>query len=191
MGKTFNIYMTGVGGQGIGLLAELLARAADKAGLEVKGSDTHGLAQRGGIVASHLRIGPGTGSPLVEAGRADLVVALERNEALRALRNMLARGGVLLWYDAAWQPLDVRLGKSEAVTAEELLAEAAAVGARARKIFRDGLSDPRQQNMVLVADIAAGGLIPGVGLDHYRAALADLLDGSALERNLAVLEGRG
>ena len=55
--NAFNVYMTGVGGQGIGLLSEILLRAADHAGHTVKGVDTHGLAQRGGIVVSSLRFG--------------------------------------------------------------------------------------------------------------------------------------
>ena len=189
MGEAYNIYMTGVGGQGIGLLSELLARAAAHAGLAVKGCDTHGLAQRGGIVSSHLRLGEGAHSPLVEAGKADLVVALERCEALRALKTMLAPSGVLLWYDASWQPLDVRLGKEADVATEEVFAEAAARGVSARRVFREELEDPRQQNMALVADIAGAGLIPGIGPEHYRAALADLLDGEALSKNIAVLEG--
>ena len=55
--NTFNVFMIGVGGQGIGLLSEVLIRAADRAGHRVKGVDTHGLAQRGGPVISHLRLG--------------------------------------------------------------------------------------------------------------------------------------
>ena len=75
--KPFNIYLTGVGGQGIGLLIEILLRAADHAGFPVKGVDTHGLAQRGGIVVSQIRIGEEAHSPLIRQGEADLVVALE------------------------------------------------------------------------------------------------------------------
>ena len=52
--KKFNIYLTGVGGQGIGLISEILLRAADYAGFNVKSVDTHGLAQRGGIVVSQI-----------------------------------------------------------------------------------------------------------------------------------------
>ena len=55
--KPMNIYMAGVGGQGIGLLAEVLTRACVAAGYNVRGCDTHGLAHRGGVVVSHLRIG--------------------------------------------------------------------------------------------------------------------------------------
>ena len=54
--KSLNIFMIGVGGQGIGLLSEVLLRAADYAALRVKAVDTHGLAQRGGVVVSHLRL---------------------------------------------------------------------------------------------------------------------------------------
>jgi indolepyruvate ferredoxin oxidoreductase beta subunit len=187
MAKPFDIYMTGVGGQGIGLLAELLARAADHAGLTVRGSDTHGLAQRGGIVASHLRLGEGAHSPLVEVGKADLVVALERHEALRALRGMLSPTGVLVWYDAEWQPLEVRLRRAPPVAALEVLDEARSTGRTAYKVFSPDLEDPRAQNVVLVSAIASRGLIPGVGIAHCEAALADLLEGPTLEMNLALL----
>lgn len=54
--KSYNVYMSGVGGQGIGLLSEVLLRAADYAGYRVKAVDTHGLAQRGGIVVSQVRM---------------------------------------------------------------------------------------------------------------------------------------
>jgi len=193
MGNTFNIYMTGVGGQGIGLLAELLARAVDHAGIAMKGCDTHGLAQRGGIVASHLRLGEGAHSPLVEPGTADLVVALERHEAIRGLRTMLSASGTLVWYDASWQPLPVRLRKAQPVEASEVLTEASGRGVAAVKVFLDGLDDPRKQNMVLAGELVARGLVPGVAMDHLRAALGDLLDGPALAENLALLErvGRG
>jgi indolepyruvate ferredoxin oxidoreductase beta subunit len=99
---TFNIYMTGVGGQGIGMLSEVLLRAADYAGYDVKAVDTHGLAQRGGMVVSHLRIGKQVYAPLVPKGEADMVVSLERHEAFQALIHMLKPGGVLIYYDAVW-----------------------------------------------------------------------------------------
>ncbi len=63
--NAFNIYLCGVGGQGIGLLSEVLLRGGDYAGLKAKAVDTHGLAQRGGIVVSHLRFGSSVFSPMV------------------------------------------------------------------------------------------------------------------------------
>ena len=111
---SFNIYLTGVGGQGIGLLSEILLRSADHAGLKVKAVDTHGLAQRGGIVISHLRIGEKVFSPLIFRNQADLVVALERNEALRGLNAALKDNGTLIYYDTSWQPLEVRTCRPQA-----------------------------------------------------------------------------
>ena len=68
----FNIYLCGVGGQGIGLLCEILLRAADHAGLVARAVDTHGLAQRGGTVISHIRLGEAVFSPLIGDGQAHL-----------------------------------------------------------------------------------------------------------------------
>ncbi len=123
-----DIYLIGVGGQGIGLLSETLVRAADRAGLAVKGVDTHGLAQRGGMVASHVRIGAGAHSPLVMAGQADMVVALERHEALRGVNLYLRDGGTLVYYDSVWQPLNVRLKKDKALDVAVITGECRAQG---------------------------------------------------------------
>jgi indolepyruvate ferredoxin oxidoreductase beta subunit len=86
----FNIYLSGVGGQGIGLLSEIILRAADHAGHAAKAVDTHGLAQRGGIVVSQIRLGASAHSPLIPAGQADLAIGLERHEALRAMQRPCA-----------------------------------------------------------------------------------------------------
>lgn len=188
MAKSYNVYITGVGGQGIGLLAEVLARAAGKAGLSVRGCDTHGLAQRGGAVSSFLRIGPGGHSPLFAEGTADLVLALERCEALRACREWLSPGGTILWYDTTWQPLPVRLGEAEAIVATDIAAACQALGARDLRLAREGLADPRMQNSLLVRALSRGGIIPGLEAGHYRAALEDLMEGRALEANLALLD---
>jgi len=90
--QPLNIHLAGVGGQGIGLLNEILLRAADHAGYNAIGVDTHGLAQRGGIVVSEIRLGETVHSPLIGNGQADLVVALERHEALRAALQFLKVG---------------------------------------------------------------------------------------------------
>lgn len=186
MNDPFNIYLCGVGGQGIGLLSELLSRAADHAGLSVHGCDTHGLAQRGGMVTSHLRLGQAR-SPLVPDGQADLVVALERTEALRAARDMLRDGGTLVWYDAAWQALDVRLGRHAATTEADVRSAVSARRGTAWRVHVADLPDARMQNMALVAEILRRGLVPGLGRAHVEAALSDLLDGATLEANRALL----
>ena len=65
MENPFNIFLIGVGGQGIGLVSEVIARAADVAGIAVHGADTHGLAQRGGSVSSFIRLGDKAYSPMI------------------------------------------------------------------------------------------------------------------------------
>ena len=187
--EKFDIYIIGVGGQGVGLLSETLIRAADHAGLPVKGVDTHGLAQRGGMVVSHVRIGAGAHSPLVMAGQAEMVVALERHEALRGLNLYLKDGGTLVYYDTSWQPLNVRLKKEKALEAAVISRECRARGIREIVVFQAGLEDPRMQNVAVLAGICRVGLLPGVNAGHVEAALNDLLAGPVLEKNLALLHG--
>jgi indolepyruvate ferredoxin oxidoreductase beta subunit len=186
MKTCFNIYMTGVGGQGIGLLAEILARAADYSGLPVRGCDTHGLAQRGGMVASHLRLGR-SWSPLVPDGEADLVIALERHEAVRAADTMLKSGGTIIWYDTSLQPLDVRMGLAAALGSDDMQKLAEARGIRAIRVCRDDLPEARMQNIALVSSILVHGLIPGLGTSQVRKAMKDLMTGAVLDANLALL----
>jgi len=88
------IVLSGVGGQGILFLTRLLAEAAIAGGFPVLTSETHGMAQRGGGVISHLKVG-GFDSPLVRTGRADLLLVLkEENVVLH--REFLADGGALV-----------------------------------------------------------------------------------------------
>jgi indolepyruvate ferredoxin oxidoreductase beta subunit len=182
----FNVFMIGVGGQGIGLLSEVLIRAADAAGLVVVGCDTHGLAQRGGTVISHLRIGASAHSPLVAEGAADLVLALERHEALRAMRSMLRDSGTMAWYDASWQPLDVRLGRAPEVSRKDIESEAARRGIASHRVHVRDLEDPRMQNVAVLAEAARAGLVPGLSPSHYRQAMGDLMEGPTLEANLGL-----
>ncbi len=184
----FDIYLAGVGGQGIGLLSETLARAVDYSGQRVIGADTHGLAQRGGMVSSHLRIGTGAHSVLITRYSADLVVALERHEALRGMLDYLKDGGTLVYYDAVWQPLDVRLRRAAQVRNEDIEAEAARKKAKVLRVFKEDLADSRMQNVIVMAELSKAKLIPGVEKEHYIAALSDLLSGRALEVNLKAFE---
>lgn len=186
MNEVFNIYMSGVGGQGIGLLSEILARAADHAGMILRACDTHGLAQRGGMVSSHLRLGKAF-SPLVPDGQADLVIALERTEALRAAHDMLKPGGVLIWYDAAWQALDVRLGENPQIVPDDVMAAVVQKEGKAYKVLQDDLPDTRMQNVAVVSQLLKLRLIPGLERPHVEAAMADLMAGSVLPANLALL----
>ncbi len=88
MPKDGSILFCGVGGQGILLASEITSYALVAAGYDIKKSEVHGMAQRGGSVEAHLRYGEKVYSPLIEPGGADIVVAFEQLEALRYMPYM-------------------------------------------------------------------------------------------------------
>lgn len=91
-----SILIVGVGGQGVILASDVLASVCLAQGLDVKKSDVHGMAQRGGIVYSFVRYGPVVHSPMIEEGQADAVVAMEWAEALRWLPYLRPEGTVIV-----------------------------------------------------------------------------------------------
>ena len=186
-----NIYLCGVGGQGIGVLSAVLTQACLAAGHQVMGADTHGLAQRGGIVVSHLRLGRGVFTPRITAGQAGLVVALERLEAYRAICNMLQDGGTAVYYDSSQQPIAVRLGKSEYPSNEDLQQACAKRNCRLERVELDNLPDHRMQNVALLGRIAQLEIIPGVTPEVLDISLRDILPAHALEQNLEVFKRAG
>ena len=96
MDKTMNLFLSGVGGQGILLASEVISSACLKSGFDVKQSEVHGMAQRGGSVISHIRFGHRVYSPLIEPGDADIVVSFEMLEALRYLPYMNKKTRVIV-----------------------------------------------------------------------------------------------
>lgn len=93
--NTMNVVLCGLGGQGILFMTKILAQAALRKGFNVLGAETHGMAQRGGSVVSHLRLGDVQGS-LVETGGAHALLALEENEGYRNLPFLSQGGGMFV-----------------------------------------------------------------------------------------------
>lgn len=93
-----NCMIVGVGGQGTVLAARLIGAAALQNGFDVRGSETIGMAQRGGTVISHVRIGSDIHSPLIPSGKVDVMIAFEPGEAIRAL-SFLNKNSVLVVSD--------------------------------------------------------------------------------------------
>lgn len=89
---TTNILVVGIGGQGVMTAAEMLARAALNQGYDVKKTEVAGMAQRGGVVSSHVRFGPKVYSPQIDPGEADLLIGFEAAEALRWLPHLRPTG---------------------------------------------------------------------------------------------------
>lgn len=95
--NVFNILISGVGGQGVLLTSKIIAEAALLAGLDVKQSEVHGMAQRGGSVLSQARFGDKVFSPIVTEGEADLLIGFEPLETARYLHFLKDAGGVVIY----------------------------------------------------------------------------------------------
>ena len=91
-----SVILCGVGGQGTVLASKLISYAAMTKGEDVKSAETIGMAQRGGSVTSHVRIGEGAFSPLIPEGKADVMIAFEPAEAVRNLRYLKHDGVVVV-----------------------------------------------------------------------------------------------
>lgn len=103
-----NILLCGVGGQGTVLASKLLAFAAMEKGLQVRTAETIGMAQRGGSVVSHVRIGTEIHSPLLAKGTADVLIAFEPAEAVRCI-SYLKQGGTVIVNQKAVRPVTASL----------------------------------------------------------------------------------
>lgn len=110
--ETKNIMIVGVGGQGTLLTSRVLGGALEKEGYDIKLSEVHGMAQRGGSVVTFVRYGERVYEPIVEEGRADILIAFERLEALR-YAHFLKKDGVLIVNDQRIDPMPVTIGKEE------------------------------------------------------------------------------
>jgi indolepyruvate ferredoxin oxidoreductase beta subunit len=95
-GKTTNIFLSGVGGQGTILASNILAEVFLKAGYDVKKAEVHGMAQRGGDVTTHFRYGKKVYSPLIKYGDADFLLSFEELEALRYINWVKPEGKIII-----------------------------------------------------------------------------------------------
>lgn len=94
-GKVVNIVVAGLGGQGVIKASDIISGVAFRSGLDVKKSEIHGMAQRGGSVTSDIRFGPRVLSPMVPPGEADFLVVIAPDQ-IDVVRHQLRAGGVLI-----------------------------------------------------------------------------------------------
>lgn len=106
---TKNVMIVGVGGQGTLLTSRIIGKAALSVGCDVKISEVHGMAQRGGSVVTFVRFGEKVNEPVVEEGQADIIIAFERLEAQR-YAHFLKKDGVLIVNDCRIEPMTVVIG---------------------------------------------------------------------------------
>ncbi len=120
MTKEFNVLITGVGGQGVILMSELLGKSAVKEGLKVRGSEILGMAVRGGSVTSAIRIGEDVYGPLIPTGKCTALVGMEPSEALRNISS-LSKSSLVILNTTATVPFTVSLGESTYPSLEQVL----------------------------------------------------------------------
>ncbi|NMB44178.1 MAG: indolepyruvate oxidoreductase subunit beta [Clostridiales bacterium] len=109
---TKNIMIVGVGGQGTLLTSRVLGGVMLQAGYDVKVSEVHGMAQRGGSVVTFVRFGEKVAEPVVEEGQADVLIAFEKLEAMR-YAHYLKKDGVLILNDQRIDPIPVIIGAAK------------------------------------------------------------------------------
>lgn len=176
-----NVLLVGVGGQGTILASKLLSEGLLALGYDVKMSEIHGMAQRGGSVSTHVRYGARVYSPVMGAGEADVLVAFEKMEALRWL-PYLSPEGMLIVNNHEIYPMPVILGQAEY---PEML-EKNLVTAAPRMLLVDAakaaaeLGNPKVMNVVLL-----GAVVKSLGLAdaEWSATLRACVPPYALEIN--------
>ena len=144
--ETVNIVLCGLGGQGILFMTSVLAQAALDQGLPVMGAETHGMAQRGGSVISHLRLGE-VESSLVRAGTAHLLLSLEEDEAYRNLPFLSREGKMYVNADPDHFP---RQEVKDYLNKKNIVCRSVPAGEMARE-----LGAPRSSNLALLGFFSA------------------------------------
>lgn len=185
--RTLTVLLVGVGGQGTILAGSLLAMAAADAGLDVKVSEIHGMSQRGGSVSTVVRMGEKVESMVADPGCADVIVAFESVEALRA-QDYLREGGKMFVNDEVIVPVSVAIGNFEMPEdIEGKLDELGAVRIPAGQIARE-VGSPRSTNVVLVGALSTA--LP-FSVEDWEDAISRRVPPKTVEANLkAFRQGR-
>jgi indolepyruvate ferredoxin oxidoreductase beta subunit len=188
MTTTTNVILCGTGGQGILLASEVISYAAMASGMDVKKSEVHGMAQRGGSVSSHVRFGEKVYSPLVEKGTADMILAMEMMEGVR-WAPFLSQEGRLIIPDLSINPMTVNTGQAEYPDVLALL-DGQAIPYRQIPAYgiASELGNLRVINVVLLGAVSSW--IDRIPEENWLAALEERVPARALEVNMTAF-GRG
>jgi indolepyruvate ferredoxin oxidoreductase beta subunit len=158
MVKEFNILITGVGGQGVILMSELLGKAAVKDGLRVRGSEILGMAVRGGSVTSVIRLGDEVYGPLIPMGKCDVLTGMEPSEALRNIAY-LSKSSLAIVNTTVTIPPTVSIGESKYPSLEEIIKK---LGEAAGKVITlDANQIAREAGSLLTTNLVMLGALFG------------------------------
>ncbi len=176
--KTIDYVLSGLGGQGILFMTRVLAATALDKGYNILGAETHGMAQRGGSVVSHLRIGDARSS-LIRAGAADFLISMDESEAYRYL-PYLKKGGWLFTNARPEAFPDERVGaylQQNDIRAFAMEATKTAVA----------MGSPKSTNLAMIAFYSAFGLGPLTG-DELRTTVAQMSPPRVRDTNLGIFD---
>ena len=182
-----NIIICGVGGQGTVLAAKVLSQAAISKGKHVLSAETIGMAQRGGSVVSHVRIGDDALSPLVPLGQADVLIAFEAAEAVRNI-DFLKPDGTVIVNKKIVQPVTASLS-GKAFDTDEMITYLQKRAAKVVAVDTDEacreLKSSKVVNMVLLGAASKSGLI---SKDELKAAIKLLVKPDFYELNVKAVD---
>jgi len=185
MSNVKSILLVGVGGQGTILVSKLLTSGLIKAGYDVKMSEVHGMAQRGGSVSTQVRYGDKVYSPIIGRGQADVLVAFEKMEAVR-YAEFLKPDAIAVINDHEIVPLPVAAGLTEYPqgTVEAMSSAFKTLVLPAAEIA-DSLGNSRCMNIVLF-----GALVKAFGMTDidWKEVMREQLKPSILEINLKAFD---
>ena len=187
-----NIVLCGVGGQGTVLASKLVAAAAMNKGFEVRSAETIGMAQKGGSVMSHLRIGEDALTPMIGSGEADLIIGFEPSETVRML-PFLKKGGAVITSDRAVMPVTAALKGSDYKGSDmtDYLRSLQDIG---RLVIVDteeavkAVGSPKAMNMILLGAASRAGLLGDITHQDITDAMKKKVKSQFIDMNIKALE---
>jgi len=193
--KPTNVLIVGVGGQGVIMVSKVLALMCQMNGYQVKQSEVHGMAKRGGSVFSHVRFGEQVWSPTIPAGEADVLLALEWAEGLRWLNYLEPANGTFITDTQHIVPpfacLNRKRGASKAYSKEtpaEIVNEVANGLALDATTMATELGNPRASNTILLGTLSTALDFP---VEEWLSVISEFVPPKSIEINhQAFLQGR-
>lgn len=181
MKENLNILIVGVGGQGNILVSKILGEVFLNIGYDVKISEVHGMAQRGGSVVTYVKAGKKVFSPLVDKAEADYIIAFEKLEALRWI-EYLKKEGTLIYSNYEIPPMSVITGMYKYPDVDKIIAD---FGVKFYRIdiqtLLDQIGNPRVQNTIMLGVFSK---ITGIEEDVFKKAIENNIKPELVEINL-------
>ncbi len=191
----FNLFLSGVGGQGLMLLSETIGRACSKSGKKIITGEQHGLSQRSGSIYVHLRIGEDAHSPLISPGESDLMVSLEAIEALRNIQYLDEEAPIISSDRLMHHPMEtsklVQEEKESYITLDEISEKLEEVTSNIYFIDSLGLAEKagnvRTENVVLLGAVSTIPTFP-LERDVLKEVVKETVPEKTIDVNLEAFE---